>query len=249
VRRAVLALLPFLAIPIPVVVHAQAAALPDAKVVLADYVKAIGGAETYAKLQSIHSTGTFTLPALGVGGTIEIFNARPANTLMHIAIDGVGEIKRGVSGTVAWSVDPFEGAKVLSGAENVAALQDAEFGSATRGADAYKSVETVGKAFADGHECYNLKLVGKDDRIVMNCYATDTRLIVQSVRTAPSPEGDMQVTTTMRAYKPFGGVMMPTEMVINAGGQEQVVTISNVEVNTVPASTFELPAEIKAIAK
>jgi outer membrane lipoprotein-sorting protein len=248
-QRVVLTTLTAALFAAPALVSAQTAtALPDAKTIIADYVTAVGGRAAFDKLQSTHSSGTFTMPALGIGGSVDIFNARPSNMYMRIVIDGVGEIRRGVNGTVAWSVDPFNGAQVQSGAELEAALEDAAFASHTRDASAYTSVETVEKTTIDGQECYKVKLVSKG-RTTTNCYGADSKLIVQSVEMVPGAQGTAQVITTLRSYKKFGDVMMPTELAINADGQEQVVTISNVELNGVPATTFELPAEIKAIVK
>lgn len=248
-KRAVLAALAAVFLSAPALASAQTApALPDAKTIIADYITALGGRAAFDKLQSTHSSGTFTMPAMGVGGTVDIYNARPSNMYMHIVIDGVGDIRRGVNGTVAWSLDPFNGAQVQTGAELAAAIQDAAFASHTRDASAYTSVETVEKTTIDGQECYKVKLV-IDGRTTLNCYGTDSKLVVQSVETVPGAQGTSQVISTLRAYKKFGDVMMPTELVINADGQEQVVTINKVELNAVPVTTFELPAEIKAIVK
>jgi hypothetical protein len=237
------------ALAIPAFARAQdTAALPEAGTIVADYVTALGGRAAFDRLQSTHSSGTFTVPDQGVGGTIEIFNARPSSMFMHIVIDGVGEIRRGVNGTVAWSLDPFNGAQVQTGAELAAAIQDAAFASHVRDISTYTSARTIEKTTIDGQECFKVKLVA-GDRTTVNCYGTASNLIVQSVETLPGAQGPTVVVTTLRSYKKFGDVMMPTQLVINAGGQEQVVTITKVEFNTVPASTFDLPAEIKAIAK
>lgn len=232
----------------PAFARAQNSALPDAKTIVAEYVTALGGRDAFDKLQSTHSSGTFAMPDMGVGGTVDIFNARPSSMYMQIVIDGVGEIRRGVNGTVAWSVDPFNGAQVQTGAELEAAIEDAGFAAHIRDASTYTSAETLEKTTIDGQECYKVKLVNKN-RTKVNCYSTASKLIVQSIETVPSTQGMTEVTTTLRSYRKFGDVMMPTELAINAGGQEQVVTITKVELNTVPATTFELPAEIKAIVK
>ena len=246
--RAVLALSLFALAAAPAVLRAQTPALPDAKTIIAEYVTALGGRPAFDKLQSTHSTGTFAMPAMGAGGSIEIFNARPSNMYMRISIDGVGEIRRGVNGTVAWSVDPFNGAQVVTGEELAAALEDAAFQSQVRDVSTYDSAETVEKTTADGQECYKVKLVSKG-RTSFNCYSVASKLVVQSQETLPSAQGPTDVITTLRKYQKFGEVMMPTELVINAGGQEQVVTITKVDLDSVPAATFELPPEIKAIVK
>src|SRR5512134_3851808 len=51
--------------------------LPAAADLMAAYNKAIGGEAAFANAQGMHSTGTFSIPGMGMTGELEIFTARP----------------------------------------------------------------------------------------------------------------------------------------------------------------------------
>lgn len=50
-------------------------------------------------------------------------------------------------------------------------------------------------------------------------------------------------------YKKFGALLLPTTMKQTAMGVEQLLKVTSVEFDNVPPSTFEPPAQIKALIK
>src|SRR5690349_17398005 len=96
----------------PAFVHAQtpaaapAAGLPDAKVILEDYNKAIGGRDAVAKLQSIHMVGAMAMA--GQTADFESFTARPNKSFTKVSIQGM-DIMQGFDGEVGWSMNPMQG--------------------------------------------------------------------------------------------------------------------------------------------
>jgi hypothetical protein len=55
------------------------------------------------------------------------------------------------------------------------------------------------------------------------------------------------VVTVLDDYKPFGGVQTATRARQRAMGIESIMTVTAVDYNPIPASAFDLPAEIKAL--
>jgi hypothetical protein len=244
------ALLAFTLVVVPAAASAQAAAaLPDGKTLVGEYNKAIGGKDAYAKIQSLHMSGTFDMPAMGMGGTIDIYSARPNMNALTVSIGGFGEVQSGSNGTVAWAMDPQQGAHLLEGAELKAALEDASFEGQFRDPASFTTIETIEKTTLDGRVCYKVKLVRTSGRESFDCYGVDDKLLVATLDKRVTAGGDLESMSFAREYKEFNGVKLPTKLVVTAGGMEQVVTISKVEVNAVPASQFELPAAIKALIK
>jgi outer membrane lipoprotein-sorting protein len=223
-----------------------AAGLPDAKTIIADFVKAIGGRDATDKVQSIHMTGTFEMPAMGVSGTVDAATARPNKQAMAIAIPGLGDVSSGSDGTVVWSNNPMAGPTLVTGKDLTEALEDASFGDMFKEAGSYESVETVEKTTLDGKACYKVKVTRKSGHAEYDCYDVDTHLIVGSSG-MPSEGGES--VQLIREYKSFGGIMFPVKMAVTSGGQEQVVTFTNIEINTVAPSKFDLPPAIKALIK
>jgi hypothetical protein len=61
--------------------------------------------------------------------------------------------------------------------------------------------------------------------------------------------GAIPVTTEYSDYKKFGDFMMPTKTTQSMMGQQQVMTISSVEVGTGAGVTITAPPEITALIK
>jgi len=61
--------------------------------------------------------------------------------------------------------------------------------------------------------------------------------------------GSMPTREAFRNFRKYGALMMPSEESASTLGIEQIVTITSYEFNTVPASAFALPPQIKALIK
>ena len=61
--------------------------------------------------------------------------------------------------------------------------------------------------------------------------------------------GAVTATHSLGDNRSFGGVLVPTTMKQTAMGVEQVLKITSVEFDNVPPSTFDPPAQIKALIK
>ena len=159
----------------------QAQALPAAADLMAAYTQAVGGEAAWSKLQGMHTTGSYSVPAMGMSADFNVWNARPARMLLIINIPGMGEMRQGYDGTTAWAVDPMQGARVLSGGELTATQDQAGFDSSLRLIKNFKSAETVEKTTLGGQECYKVKLVWKSGRETYDCYSTTDGMLVAQV--------------------------------------------------------------------
>lgn len=229
----------------PAVLSAQE--LPAAAVVMAKYNEAIGGEAAFAKLPGMHSTGTYAIPGMGLTGELEVFTARPNLNLVRINVPGMGEIKQGYDGETAWSTNPMQGPRIITGDELKQITDEAHFDSAIRKLDKFQSAETVEQTEMGGQACYKVRLVWPSGRESFECYSVATGLIVGSTAKAESEMGVVEATTLVQEYKQFEGITVPTRTIIQVMGMEQVLTIDSIEFVAPPASTFELPAEIKAL--
>jgi hypothetical protein len=61
--------------------------------------------------------------------------------------------------------------------------------------------------------------------------------------------GPITATQTLSDYKKFGGLLVPTMMKQSQMGIEQVLKFTTLEWDNVPPSTFDPPAQIKALIK
>ena len=222
------------------------AQLPDAKTLIAKYVAASGG-DALLNIKSIHETGTFELPAAGLSASIDVMRAAPNKNIVHISIPGMGDVVRAFDGTVGYSMNPMQGNTVLSGKELEAAAEDAQFRASLRSPEFFTSEETLEKTNMGGQDCYKIKLVWKSGRTTYDCYAVDTGLLVGNIITQDTPQGPLEVTVTMADYKQFGALKLPTKITQSVMGQEQVISIANVEFDKVDDAAFAIPDAIKAL--
>ena len=229
-------------------VAAQApAALPPAKDLIAKFVAATNGTAVMAKHQSVRSKGRFELPAAGMSGDLEISQARPNKTMMRITVSAIGQIEQGFDGTTAWSINPMQGPRVLTGRELEAIREESSFGTLSRQGPNVASAETVEKTEMNGEPCFKVKMVWKSGRETFDCYSVASGLLIASMGKQESPMGTIDVTNLISDYKDFGGQKVATRLTQQVMGNEQVLIISSVDYDAADPAVFEMPAAIKAL--
>ncbi|HET6680219.1 MAG TPA: hypothetical protein VFG84_03405 [Gemmatimonadaceae bacterium] len=241
-----LALIPALAAIVLAPLALAAQDLPDGRALIARHNEA-SGAETLKAHKSMYTKGQLTVASQGLDAGIEFYSAMPNRSAQKLVLPGVGEILSGFDGTTAWSMNPMQGPQVFDGDAADRIRSESEFLGALRGPEQVTSATTVEKTEMGGTPCYKVKLVWKSGRESFDCYAVDSGLLVGSVQTTESPMGSMEATTLLSEYKDFGGRKVPTKLVQSSMGQEQVVTITAIEYDSVPDSVFEAPPAVKAI--
>jgi len=100
-----------------------------------------------------------------------------------------------------------------------------------------------------GERCYLVKLTWKSGRESFDCYSPTSGLMVGSSTVQQTAMGPIPVSTVYSDYKKFGDFTMPTKTTQSMMGQQQVVTISSVEVGTGTGVKIVPPPEITALVK
>ena len=223
-------------------------ALPAASVLVAKYASAIG-APAMIRAPQITTKGGMVMSAAGINATFEMVQLAPNRMQMMTTIPGVGSIQVGYDGTMAWSVDPMQGPRVLAGKELDEIREEADPRAAARAPELFSSLQTVADTTMGGERCYLVKLTWKSGRETFDCYSPASGLMVGSRSVQETSMGAIPVTTVYSDYKKFGDFMMPTKTVQSMMGQQQVMTILSVEVGTGAGVTIAAPPEIKALVK
>jgi hypothetical protein len=227
----------------------SAAALPAAKDLIAKFLTTTNSVAVMAKHQSLRSKGSFQLPAAGVSGDMEISQARPNRTMLRITVSSIGQIEQGFDGTTAWSINPMQGPRVMTGKELDQVREESSFGVSSRQGPNVVSAETVEKTEMNGEPCYKVKMVWKSGRETFDCYSVASGLLIASMGKQESPMGTVDVTNLISDYKDFGGQKIATRLTQQVMGNEQVLTISSVDYDVAEPATFEMPAAIKALVE
>lgn len=225
-----------------------ASSLPAASMLVAKYAHAIG-APAMIRAPQVTTRGGLTMSAAGITATFELVQLAPNRMQMVTTIPSVGAIQMGFDGTTAWSVDPMQGPRVLTGKEAEQLREQGDPRATARSPELFASVQTVADTTMNGERCYLVKLTWKSGRETFDCYSAASGLMVGSKSTQQTAMGAIPVTTLFSDYKKFGGFLVPTKTVNAMMGQEQVMTVTTVEVGTGKGVTIAAPAEIKALAK
>jgi hypothetical protein len=231
-------------------VEALAAAqdpLPSAQQVIERYVEAMGGRDAVLAHTSSRSTGTFSMPAAGISGTLLAQSAVPNLTLLRVEIQGLGTSLTGFNGEIGWSVDPNLGARLLEGAELAALKEGSSQLAAVRDPSLFQEQETVELTEMNGEACYKVCMLWKSGRETFDCFSTQTGLLIGSTARQSTPMGEIDVVTLMDQYRETGGVLSATRIRQQMLGQEQIMTLDSIEYDVVEPSTFDLPEIIRAL--
>ena len=129
--------------------RAGAQALPDAKELIAKYNKAVGG-EAWKAHKSAKMKAVLEVPAQGVRAEIEAMNIfATKNFIMKTDLPGLGQMLAGYDGATAWSKDPMQGARLLTGNGGVAGRRGSGPGIVAADDDEHRE---VGDGREDEHE-------------------------------------------------------------------------------------------------
>jgi hypothetical protein len=226
------------------------AELPSARSIIDRHIKAIGGKDAVLSHTSQHATGTFSVPAQGLVGAVEIFGAaNPNRAALKVQVPGLGEIASGFDGSHGWSLSPLLGPMLQVGKELEQAKFDADFYGDLRDPKRYRSMKTIEKTSFDNRACYKVRMVREDGAEDFDFYDVATGLRAGSMNTRETPMGSVKTTSIEGDYKKFGNLLLATSVVQQIMGIEQKITLATVEFDKVEPSAFDLPDPIKALIK
>lgn len=249
VRKGALAALLLLSVPVLVSVPALASAqeLPEADELIQSYVEAIGGEEAHGTPTSIRTAGTMSLPGMGIEGEFELLQIPDVGSRMVSTIPGMGELMVGFDGQVGWSLNPMTGAQLMEAEELAQMRERTQLAATLRDPELVTERETIEEIQVQGEACYRVRLVWASGRETFDCYATDSGLLLQSEDVQVSDMGEVPTTTRYADYAEFHGMVLPTRMIQETMGMEQVLEIREVSIDDADAAELDPPPEIRTL--
>lgn len=228
--------------------HAQGT-LPSGREVVNRFIEAMGGRDVVLAQSGRHMTGTFDIPSQGMSGALDVYGQPPNKMLVRVTIQGIGEITSGFDGTTAWAINPMMGPMVLDSLQAQQTRQQADFYSALYPEEQITSLETVADTTFEGTGSYQVKVTTAWGETYHEFFDKENGLMLGSQRNQASPMGNVDILTMVSDWRTVEGMRVPFKSVQRTMGIEQVVTITQVEVMSVPDSVFVLPPEIQALIK
>ncbi|MFZ3214629.1 MAG: hypothetical protein WA192_01075 [Candidatus Acidiferrales bacterium] len=208
-----------------------AAPTPTADQVLEHYVQAIGGRAAWLKLNSRVSKGTIEIPAMNnLSGTVEIHEKAPDFMLAVINLGGA-VFEQGFDGTTAWSNDPQNGLRVLTGGELEDAKREADFYHPLELRKIYSKMTVTGIEKVGERDAYVVEAVrgsGEPDKIYFD---TQTWLLLRSVNHRYTPDGVSEFQADVEDYTVVDGVKLPLTVHQSGAGSEFTIRFTEVHHN------------------
>ena len=196
---------------------------PDA--ILADAVAATGGVAGWAAHKTAHVKLTISLQGMGMGGPAEHFQTNANRSLTLTTLPGVGAIREGSNGKVLWAQDPINGIRLLEGAEAEQARVEAAWNADLQAHELFPKIEMAIDSPA-GLEC--LTMTPKVGAPIRSCYDAQTHLQASQEGMRATAQGDVPFHSTVKDWRPVGGVKIPFDSVTQAGPITVVTTINEI---------------------
>ncbi len=224
------------------------AAAPEAKDVIARYVKAIGGESAVRAQKSRMMKGEMSMEGMGSAPLI-IYFAAPNRMLVEVEVPDMGQFRQGFDGEVAWSLDPFSGPSLLDDEQLAATREQADFYGEIHFDKRFKSMETTGEKEFDGVNCYALKMLNNRDEESTYFFEIESGLLRGTTQVQETGMGPMEMKSINKEYKEFGGVKFPVHTDIEMMGMVRSLKFTTIEIDTVKDEMFALPDEVKALVE
>ena len=216
--------------------------LPDGFEILNRYIHAIGGEEAYRKHTSQRLKGSFSIPVMGIEGSVLIQQQAPTQSLLNIELNGIGSVVQGTDGEVAWIGQPGQKTKMAEGELADLLIHEANFYAIVEPHKVYTSAKTVGTEMLDGVECYRVELETSWGQHRVALFEVESGLHRKmSMYDANNPEMPSNVIV-YDDYREVGGIKRPYKLTITSEGTDQEIIFDSIEFDVqFPKDTFDPP--------
>lgn len=218
--------------------------LPDGWTVLDRAVEAGGGVDNIMKVKNFVAKGSFTMPAMGVNGTITRTQAAPNKMHMYIDLGGMGAVIQATNGKSAWMLQPgMQEPMVLEGEQAQEMIQNAGFYDRAAPRDEYESAEVVGVENVNDTPCYRLNLKSKAGKTTVAFYSVESGHQLKNMsRSNPASEA-FDVVIELSDFREVDGLVHAFTLKQKVQSNEFTIQFESYEHDTeIDDSVFSPPA-------
>ena len=190
---------------------APVAAARAPQAILADAVKATGGEAAWNAHKTARYRVETVFQGMGLSGSGERFVTRSGKTYTTIEMAGLGTVREGTNGSVAWSQEPLHGLRILEGVEAEQSRIGAAWNADIQAADLFTKLEAANEPGPDGSMLECVSATPRVGAPIRSCYDARTHLQVSQSGVRVGPEGSIPFRATVSDWRVVGGVKMPFE--------------------------------------
>ncbi len=223
--------------------------LPTPHQLAARHDSLMGGRQALEAHKSVHVTGTFAIPAMGMDAPMEILKVKPNKLFTRTALGPAGEVLSGYDGKNAWAVQPGQAPMLLTGAQAEQLTEQADFYGSLPDYGKYAKVETLDESDFEGKRSYRVQLTRANGDVIHEYYEVATGLRIGGASSVETPQGKVDVKSIVSEYKEFGGVRFATKVITRNPQFEIILTITSVVFDTLDESAVAPPDAVKTLIK
>lgn len=215
---------------LPAKAGAAAAVNVDAKEVINNYLKAIGGTDELRKVKSVWTK--MTLSVQGMNLAVEKKDMLPNKTLMTATMNGSVVDKQVFDGTTGYQ--ERGGQKMTLPADQLNArkgvtsmFEQLDYISGTTFKLAAKGVSKV-----EGKDAYVIEVTSPSGKMQAEYYDVESKLLIKTESALEMNGMAMNQSTDFSDYRKVGAILIPYKFVqtVEAGGQQQAMAFVTTEV-------------------
>lgn len=206
----------------------SATAAPTVDQIIDRYLAAIGGRAAIEKITSRASLGKIEVPSMNLSGAVMIHEKAPDRLLQVVVING-NAFRQGFDGTKAWTDDPADGLRVLSGIELAEAKRDADFFHPLHLHQIYPNLTLVGKERVGDRDAYLVEGTAEGETGPDKMYFdVDSGMAVRLVSHRHTPDGEANVQEDFSDYHDVDGLELPFTIEQTGGSAEFTIHLSEI---------------------
>jgi outer membrane lipoprotein-sorting protein len=175
-----------------VLAQTPAPKLPAVNEILARYERAMGGKAEFAKVNTMVFRGTIEFPSYNLSGTTTEYFKAPDRFLAVTEIPGYGTQRTAYDGKTAWSDDPKQGVKEITGAALADMRRRADIQWPVKLKELYPGLHLMGGETIEGKDAWVLE-VTQDQWTFRLCFDVITGLMIRFDTDTGEKDGISQV--------------------------------------------------------
>ncbi len=224
--------------------HSAAPPSPPVDAILQAWIKGSGGQSALEKIRSRIINGTIEVAALGATGSFEERAKAPDKRVARTELTGLGTLREGFDGRIAWSSMPGMGLTDKTGTELARAKRDATFLRELRFKELYERLEAKGTDRVGDQLALILEATPKEGGLDRFFFNAKSGLLLRQESTVLTATGDVQVEVLYEDYRQVDAVMIPHRVRLTKPAEIAfTIRVSEVRQNIdIPDREFAKPA-------
>jgi hypothetical protein len=215
--------------------------------ILADYVRATGGAEAMNRIKSLHLKRHLEVKGMQFSGTEERSATAAGQLLVVMEITGVTSARQGTDGKVQWSDDQIFGLRILNGAEEEEARIDATWNADLHLKELYQKLRSVTPPEPSARPWECVEMIPRLGKPITSCFDAETHLRTLQKGVRATPQGETPIRAIFSDWRTVRGVKVPYVEELTMGPVTMIAKVTELKFDEkFPAKLFALPKAARA---